>query len=194
MNSPAPKFIRLFISVSSLLVPISSFLSVSPSLRFLAVCFLFPISSLLVPSSLYASKLDLSSEVKIKHLSYKNATFDPLSGSKENFITQEAALGFILKNIILEKSLDSSMDVGIVFYGIGIAGSTYTVKTPFNKAAEQYPNTAMIPFIREAYIKVYKAFGKNLTMTMGRQMFTLGSGMLLSSNPAGFTGARLEFN
>lgn len=148
---------------------------------------------LLITPAAMAAKLDLSTHIRMRALSYENLNFSADSPLNDSFYSQNASLGFVLKDLRLEKSKDSTMDVGIVLKGIGIAGSSVVAKAPFDRIASRYPNSNFTPFIQQAYIKVYRAFDKNITMTFGRQRFELGSGMVLSDDGLGFTGARVEF-
>ncbi len=149
--------------------------------------------SLLLTSTARAAKLDLSTNIRMRALSYENLNFSVDSPLNDSFYSQNASLGFVLKDLWLEKSKDSTMDVGIVLKGIGIAGSSVPAKAPFDRIASRYPNSNFTPFIQQAYIKVHRAFNRDITMTLGRQCFELGSGMVLADDGLGFTGARVEF-
>lgn len=138
------------------------------------------------------ARLDLSSDVQIRALSYGNINFSASEPADHAFIAQNASLGFVVKDIKVEKSRDSSLDVGIVFNAVGVAGSTAPAKAPFDRIASRYPNTGFMPFIQQAYMRFNRAFDKDITMTLGRQSFALASGMTLSDDGLGFTGARVE--
>ncbi|MBU2575355.1 MAG: alginate export family protein [Elusimicrobia bacterium] len=140
-----------------------------------------------------ATKLDLSSDIDIKAANYTNL----ITGSRgqgQALYSENAALGFIIKDIKLEKTDNSSMDVGIVLNSVGAGGASTTTlnAAQFREAASRYPHTDGTPYIKEAYIRVYKFLNKKLTATFGRQSFTLGQGITLSDDGLGLPGAHLE--
>jgi len=147
---------------------------------------------LALPSVSFATKLDLSSEVNVKTANYtKLITGNDRTGV--DIYSENTSLGFIIKDIKLEKTENSSMDVGVVLNSIGNGASSDTLAAPqFSEAAARYPNTDGTPFIKEAYIKVYKFLNPNTTLTVGRQAFTLGQGITLADDGVGLPGARIE--
>ncbi len=145
------------------------------------------------PAPARATKLDLSSNVDVKAVNYTNL----LTGTDRQgqaFYSEDATLGFVIKDIKLEKTNDSSMDVGIVLNSLGIGGDSSTTATSaqFQEAASRYPHTNGAPFVKEAYIRVYKFLNPKITATLGRQAFTLGQGITLADDGIGMPGARLE--
>lgn len=156
------------------------------------ICSLLFILYALLLTNLHATKLNLSSDIEVKAVSYKNLIYGP-NQNKENYIMENTNLGFIIKNIRLEKTRNSLMDVGIVINSIGIGSSSNTVSSPqFQESINRYSHTDGTPFIKEAYIKIHKIFNKDITATFGRQCFKLGQGIVLSDNGIGMTGARFE--
>jgi len=145
-----------------------------------------------LPMAADATKLDLSSNVDIKAVNYTHL----MTGTDKNgqaFYSENATLGFVIKDIKLEKTDDSSMDVGIVLNSIGTGSSTNTISSPqFLEAVNRYPHATGSPFVKEAYVKIFKFMRPNVTATLGRQAFTLGQGITLSDDGLGLTGARLE--
>ena len=148
--------------------------------------------ALLFPAAAGATKLDLSSNVDVKAANYTHLiTGDQSKGTA--LYTENASLGFIIKNIKLEKTENSSMDVGIVLNSIGTGASTNTITAPqFAQAIDRYPNVDGTPFVKEAYIKVYNFLNPRTTVTLGRQAFTLGQGITLADDGLGLPGARVE--
>lgn len=141
-----------------------------------------------------ATKLDLSSNVEIKAANYQNLVYGDARNSQSLF-SENATLGFVIKNIRLEKTPDSTMDVGIVLQSLGNGASTNTLSSPqFAEAAERLPNANGTPYVRSAYVKIYKFMRPNITATLGRQDFTLGQGITLSGGDLGLTGGRLEID
>jgi len=143
-------------------------------------------------SGAYATKLDLSSNVEIKAGNYQHLIYGAVRNSQPIFF-ENATLGFVIKGIQLEKTQDSTMDVGIVLQSIGQGSSTNTIISPqFVDAAARLPDANGTPFIRSAFVRIYKFMRPNITATLGRQDFTLGQGISLSGNDLGLPGGRLE--
>ncbi len=140
----------------------------------------------------HATKLDLSSNVEIRAGNYQHLIYGDLRNSQPVF-SENATLGFVIKGIQLEKTQESTMDVGIVLQSIGPGSSTNTIISPqFVDAAARLPNANGTPFIRSAYVRIYKFMRPNITATLGRQDFTLGQGISLSGDDLGLPGGRLE--
>ncbi|PCI34839.1 MAG: hypothetical protein COB53_11590 [Elusimicrobia bacterium] len=137
-----------------------------------------------------AAKLDITTEYRIRAMAYTNLNLDPLANVDRSFLSQSARLGFAIKNITLSdnKAEPETMDVVLKLRAIGVAGSTTSFQPPFDVIANQYPNTAFIPFMENAYVRVNNLGGYRWTFTAGRMNYTLGSGLLLDDNGAGLTG------
>ena len=141
-----------------------------------------------------ATKLDLSSNVELKAVNYQHLIYGDTRLSQPLFV-ENATLGFVIKGIRLEKTQDSSMDVGIVLQSVGPGASTGTVSAPqFAEALARLPNADGTPFVRSAYVRVYKFLRPDVTATLGRQDFQLGQGITLASDDAGLPGGRLEID
>ncbi|OIO03509.1 MAG: hypothetical protein COX65_02010 [Elusimicrobia bacterium CG_4_10_14_0_2_um_filter_56_8] len=151
-------------------------------------------AALFFAPSLHATKLDLSSNVQLRSGNYQNLVYGEGNNSQP-FNFENATLGFVIKGIHLEKTRDSIMDVGIVLQSVGAGASTNTLSSPqFVDAAARLPNTDGTPYVRNAYVKIYKFMRPNITATFGRQDFTLGQGITLSGDDLGLAGSRLEIN
>lgn len=147
---------------------------------------------LALPAGAGATKLDLSSNVEIRAGNYQHLIYGGLRNSQPVF-SENATLGFVIKGIQLEKTRESTMDVGIVLQSVGPGSSTNTIISPqFAEAAARLPNANGTPFIRSAYVRIYKFLRPNVTATFGRQDFTLGQGVTLAGGDLGFPGGRLE--
>ncbi|MDD2803935.1 MAG: alginate export family protein [Elusimicrobiales bacterium] len=139
-----------------------------------------------------ATKLDLSSNVEIKAANYQHLIYGNQRLSQP-LLTENATLGFVIKNIKLEKTQDTTMDVGIVLQSVGLGASTGTALAPqFDEAAARLPNYTGTPFLHSAYVRIYKFLRPNITATIGRQDFTLGQGITLAGGDLGLSGGRLE--
>lgn len=139
-----------------------------------------------------ATKLDLSSDVELKAANYQNLPYGDARNSQALF-SENATLGFVIKDIKLEKTQGSTMDVGIVLQSVSAGASTNTLSSPqFRDAAARLPNANGTPFVHSAYVKVYKFLRPNITATFGRQEYRLGQGITLSGGDLGLTGGLLE--
>ncbi len=145
-----------------------------------------------LPALAGATKLDLSSEVELKAANYAHLPYGA-SATSQPLFSENATLGFVIKGIRLEKTLSSSMDVGIVLQSVGQGASSNTVSAPqFADAAARLPHADGTPYVRNAYVKIYKFVKPNVTATFGRQDFTLGQGITLSGDDLGLPGGLLE--
>jgi hypothetical protein len=144
-----------------------------------------------VSSAAFAASLDVTASYKMKAVSYTNLSFNTADMNRHSFITNDARLGIAVRKIPLETSRgeETTMDLGLVLHAIGVAGSTVSVSSPFNRIAAYYPSADLTPFIENAYLRVNKLWGAPWEATFGRQSFKLGSGLLLDDDGAGFTGA-----
>ena len=148
--------------------------------------------ALLFPAAASATKLDLFSNVEIRAGNYQRLVYGDTRNSQPIF-SENATLGFVIKGIQLEKTRESAMDVGIVLQSIGPGASSNTIISPqFTDAAARLPNSNGTPFIRSAYVKIYKFIRPGITATFGRQDFLLGQGITLSGGDLGLAGGRLE--
>lgn len=139
-----------------------------------------------------ATKLDLFSNVELKAANYQHLIYGNKQASQPLY-SEDATLGFVIKNIRLEKAPESSMDVGIVLQSVGNGASSSTITSQqFTDAVNRLPASDGTPFVREAYVKIYKFLRPNVTATFGRQDFTLGQGIALASDDLGLPGGRLE--
>lgn len=158
-----------------------------------SVSCVLPFLSVLAPRA-RATKLDLSSNIEVKAANYSHLIITGAHGVGQELYLENAALGFVIKNIKLEKTENSSMDVGIVLNSIGAGGaSTGTLKAAaFREVAARYPHIDGTPYIKEAYVRVYRFLNEKVTATFGRQSFTLGQGVTLSDDGLGLPGAHFE--
>lgn len=148
----------------------------------------------LIPSFLSAANLSLNADYRLRALSYGNLGLTPDKSNSQDFLSHQAQISFLVKNIQLEKHPEGNerMDVGISLRAIGIAGSTQSVKDPFDRIASRYPNTSFLPFVQNAYLQIHNLRGSPWKATIGKQPILLGSGLILSDDGVGFTGILLE--
>jgi hypothetical protein len=147
---------------------------------------------LLAAAPARATKLDLFSDVEVKAGNYTHLVYGS-GGASQPLFNEDAELGFVIKDIKLEKAPDSTMDVGIVLQSVGTGASTATVTAPqFADAINRLPAADGTPFVRDAYVKIYKFLRPNVTATFGRQDFALGQGITLGSDDIGMPGGLIE--
>jgi hypothetical protein len=142
-------------------------------------------------SAAHAASLDVTASYKMKAAAYSNLHSNTADKNSHSFITNDARLGIAVRKIPLEQrgGEDVTMDLGIVLRAIGVAGSTVSVVTPFERVASYYPSSDLTPFIENAYLKVHRLWGYPWEATFGRQSYRLGGGLLLGDDGAGLTGA-----
>jgi len=158
---------------------------------FLLLSILLPAAA---PFSSYALTLDIPVNIEIKGAKYSNLIYKGNAGN-QSYIIETAGVGFIAKNIALEKTLNSSVDVGLSLKSYSSGASTSAINSPqFQSAINRYPQNNGTLFVDNAYIKIYKFLNKDITATLGRQPFVLGGGITLSDDGLGFPGVLVEFN
>lgn len=137
-----------------------------------------------------AAGLDITAEHRLRAISYTGLR--PVLGTKEgsSFLSQSTRLGVTIKTIALGESRGESqtMDIAVKFRALGVMGSTTAYTPPFDKAADQYPNAAYLPFLENAALVTHRLGGLPWDVVFGRQSFTQGSGLLLDDNGAGLSG------
>ena len=91
-----------------------------------------------------ATKLDLSADVELKAANYSDLIYGSARNSQGLF-TENTRLGFVIKDIRLEKAPQSTMEVGIILQSVGGGTSTAAVTAPqFAEAAARLPATIMV--------------------------------------------------
>ncbi|HBL16757.1 MAG: hypothetical protein A2X36_00330 [Elusimicrobia bacterium GWA2_69_24] len=138
-----------------------------------------------------ASSLDVSTEYRLRALSYENLNLNTDLSNDHSFISQSARLGFAIKDIHLTDARGENETLNIVLKlrAIGVEGSTSTLAAaPFDRIAENYPDASFKPFLENAYFEARRLGGKPWDLVVGRQSFRLGTGLLLDDNGAGLNG------
>ncbi|MBI4422480.1 MAG: alginate export family protein [Elusimicrobia bacterium] len=152
----------------------------------LAACALTAVLS----TSALGAALDVSTGYRLRALSFKNLKIvDP--PQDKSFISQDARLGFAVRNIELTGGGGPepvTMDVALALHGVGIAGSSGPLTAPFDRIASHYPNAEFLPFIESAYVRAHGLFGYPMDVTFGQQPFAVGSGLFLSDDGVGLAG------
>lgn len=144
---------------------------------------------LFAASPVRATKFDVSAEYRLRGLDYKNL-FLGVPGNDKAFLEQSARLSFALKDIPLTdiRGIPETMDIVMKLRALGVTGSTNPLAAPFDRIAAAYPSADFTPFFEHSYLKLHNLGGKNWDLRIGRQPFSLGSGLLLDDNGAGLTG------
>lgn len=146
------------------------------------------------PKPLRAANLDVSASYRMRAVSYSNLALNLESRNNHSFISNDARLGLAVRRIQLESGAgeETTMDLGLLLHALGATGSTSSLKTPLDRAANHYPSADFTPFIENAYVKINRLFGWPMETTLGRQSFRLGSGLVLDDDGAGITGVRVR--
>ena len=141
-----------------------------------------------------AANLDVTASYKMRAQSYTNLDLDANTKNNRSFVSNDARLGVAVRKIGLEQrgAEETTMDVALALRAIGVAGSSTSATSPFNRAANYYPNTDLTPFIENAYLRVHNLFGKAFDATFGRQNYRLGGGLLLDDDGSGLTGVSMR--
>lgn len=137
-----------------------------------------------------AKSLAVTTDYRLRALSYHNLSLGTPQ-LNHAFLSQSARLGMEFKDIALrgaEQGLPETVDFGMRLRALGVTGSTGPLTTPFDRIAEQYPSADFTPFFEHAYLRANNLGGAPWSLTVGRQGFSLGSGLLLDDNGAGLTG------
>lgn len=148
----------------------------------------------LVSSARAETKLDIGSEYRIRGVQMSNPTYAseatpgyvvglntvPVYGtaSDQNYYSQRA-------RVYMKARFDSGIEVGTVLQAIGVAGSTQSM-------IGRYPKEDFTPFIENAYIQANEMFDWPVNLTLGRQPYKWGSGMLIDDDDLGFNAIRLD--
>ena len=150
-----------------------------------------------------ATNLDVTSEYRLRAVSYRNLNLGYLVDgagtparpprNDRSFMSQSARLGFALKDIPLRDVQGESMDMVLKLRALGATAFARgaSVAPPFDRAAANVPDSDFVPFFENAYLRARDLGGLPLDMTVGRQTFSLGSGLLLDDDGAGLTGVTL---
>ncbi len=139
----------------------------------------------------WAASLDVNAGYRMRGIAYTNLNLDSADKNYHSFVSQDARLGLFVRKIYLDtfRGEEMSMDVGVAFHALGVAGSTTAHQAPFNRAADLYPDSSFVPFLENAYLSLHNTFGLPVETVVGRQNFRLGGGLLLDDDGAGLTGA-----
>jgi len=131
-----------------------------------------------------APKLDVGTEYRIRGVAFRNPTYGselPLGTQKtinQSYYSHRA-------RIYLKGRLDPGIEIASTIQAIGIAGSSAPV-------LNRYPDEDFSPFIENVYIQVNEMWDWPLSVTLGRQPYVWGSGLLIADDGLGFDALRLD--
>lgn len=131
-----------------------------------------------------ASKLDVGVDYRLRGIQLTNPTYAselPIGSGisiDHKYYSQRA-------RVYLTGKLDPGIEIASVIQAIGVSGSSAP-------ALGRYPNESFTPFIENVYAQANEIFGWPLNLTVGRQPFVWGSGLLVADDGLGFDGVRLE--
>ena len=130
------------------------------------------------------SKLDVGAEYRLRGIQLTNPTYgsEPPAGSgatiDQKYYSQRA-------RVYIKGKLDPGIEIGSVIQAIGVSGSSVPV-------IGRYPKEDFTPFIENIYIQANELFSWPVNLTLGRQPYVWGSGLLISDDGMGFDGIRLD--
>jgi len=140
-----------------------------------------------------AAQLFLSADTRIKAASYEDLLYSDGTDTvykSQNLFTEQTSVGLSATGINLENTRDSVMDFKISFKSVGQLSSTSPVSSPqFSDALKYIPSEDKTPFLDEAYVRVNRFVFPLLDVSLGKQYYTLGQGIVLANNNEGFPGA-----
>jgi len=158
---------------------------------------LLPLAAALVLSAvmpLRAAKLDLSANASLEAASWANLDFASADRSNRAYFNQNATLGLILKDIRYRSTdPDAKMTIGVIFGAVGF-NTKGPLPQPFATMADFYPNSDFTPWLKGAYVNANGLFGRDISLTAGRQQFNLATGMTLSDNDIGMPGFNIRYD
>lgn len=140
---------------------------------------------LLIATPLYCTpKLDVGAEYRFRGIQLNNPTYTseaPIGSGKtidQKYYSHRA-------RVYLKGKLDPGIEIGTVIQAIGLAGSTGPV-------LNRYPNENFSPFMENIYIQANEIYDWPVNLTIGRQPYVWGTGLLISDDDLGFDGIRLD--
>lgn len=129
------------------------------------------------------SNLDIGADYRIRAVQISNPNYasdNPGSGA-----TGEQKYYSHRSKIYMKARFDPSIEIATVLQAIGVSGSTGPI-------LGRYPNENFTPFVENAYIRAGQINDWPISLTVGRQPYTWGNGLLLSDDGLGFDGINLE--
>ncbi|MDD2773229.1 MAG: hypothetical protein PHP45_05985 [Elusimicrobiales bacterium] len=143
--------------------------------------------------AVFAARLDFNADVSLKTAAWSNLDFATSNPSNRIYFEQAASLGFLVKDLRYIPGGEEAMDVGITLGALGL-NAQGGILPPFDAIANFYPNSNMTPWVKEAYFRLHGLLGGDITLTAGRQSFTLATGLTLSDNGLGMPGFNIRYN
>ncbi|MFH1283506.1 MAG: hypothetical protein ABII27_07565 [bacterium] len=126
-----------------------------------------------------ASSLDLGSEYRLRGLSYSNLDYVESTGDSSNFYSHR------LRIYLIGSPLDN-FEIITRIQAVGIAAGT----TPTSR----YPDADFNPWIENIYFTLKDVFSLPLDLSVGKQPFKYGQGLIVSDDNLGFTGIKLKYS
>jgi hypothetical protein len=136
----------------------------------------------LVSSNCFSDVLNITTDYRVRGLSYANTSFDLNSSSSTAYYSQRLSLG-------ISADLKPDIEIGSKITALGIAGSSQTLNS---LGVYPYAKTDFTPFIENAYVKVSKLADMPIDLTVGKQSLEYGDGLIVSDNGAGLFALKLH--
>lgn len=143
-------------------------------------------------SLLYCAKLDISADSSFSLKTYSNL-IDKNKNYDLTYINQNSSLNFTVKNIALEDTDNSFMDISLGLKFFSIDDSSKIINSAYISSINNfYDNKSSVFFPDKAYIKIYNFLFNDVVATFGRQPYTLSKGVVISDNGRGFDGIKVD--
>lgn len=145
--------------------------------------YLVLLSGLLFPVCIYADSLDIDTNYRVSGISYQNNSFDNSINNSLSYYAQRLQL-------TIKGNFSSNIELCTKITSLGVAGST---KTPFSVLQSTFPyqKTDFTPFIENAYLKINNFEDLPLDISIGKQSFEFGDGLIIGDNGLGYFGFRI---
>lgn len=131
-----------------------------------------------------APKLDIGAEYRLRGIQLTNPTYaseEPLGSGK----TFDQQYNSHRARVYLKGKLDPGIEIATVIQAISVTGSSAPL-------LNRYPKEDFSPFIENIYLQANEIHDWPINVTIGRQPYTWGSGLLLADDGLGFDGIRLD--
>ncbi|MCX7641697.1 MAG: hypothetical protein N2Z20_03585 [Elusimicrobiales bacterium] len=148
---------------------------------------------LTILNNLYPAKLDITSELNSSIKIFSNLINQDKSYNL-SYLSNLASVSFTLKNITLEKTDNSTMDISIGFKGFIINDSTKTKSSIYLRDIYEFYSLESNFFMDKAYTKIYSFLNPKINLTFGRFPYQISQGLVLSDNSKGLDGIKIDIN
>lgn len=148
------------------------------------LCFL-----ILAVNYLFGARFEITSNIDTSIRSFSDI-IDPKIKNL-SYISNSASLSFTLKDIALEKTSDSTMNISVSFKAYTITDSSDIINSLYLRDINSFYQTNRV-FIDKVYTQIFRFPYPYTTLTFGRMPYKLSDGVLISDNGKGLDGLKLD--